>query len=174
MVMDTCWPLDGPSANLWLGKSLAGVLAAPDPRAEGASRRVAIDCERVSIRRRYCGIDMRLAVPIAAYQGVTLARTSAADVTGFEVRLSHRDPDLSVTLCLGDQAEIVTKWRSWAQLLALPALVGPGVRRQHQCVRRRGSPLSRRRPRFLIRCKVGRFGETAIVHRNEREIIAYE
>jgi len=173
--MDTCCPLDISGANLCLGKSSAGLLAAPDPRADGASRRVAIDRERVSIRRRYHGIDMRVAVPVAAYQGVTLARASAADATGFEVRLSHRDPDLCVILCLGgDQAEIVTKWRSWAEFLALPALVGPGVRAERHCNRRRGSPLAKRRPRFLTRRKAGRFGDRTVVYRNEREIIACE
>jgi hypothetical protein len=81
--------------------------------------------------------------------------------------------------------DVIAEWRSWAQVLRLPLLVGeqdgalyeaipqlgllqvwsPATRR-----RRRGS-VQKRRPRFLTRRQVGR--GLAAVHRGEREIIAW-
>ena len=43
----------------------------------------------------------------------------------YEVRLAHRDPDLSVPLGDGDDiGDIESDWRAWVAFLRLPALAG--------------------------------------------------
>lgn len=146
---------------------------ARDVRADGASRHVAVDQQRVSIARRYQGIDMRVAVPVATYTGVVLR--------GGEVCLAHRDPDLTVTLCEAsdDEAEVESAWRTWAQYLELPALVEASAEAEAgsagvlSYARRNRGVSALRRPRFLTRRKVGSAEGLEIVHR-EDEIISYE
>lgn len=146
-----------------------------DVRADGASRHVAVDGERVSIARRYQGIDMRVAVPVSAYAGVVLRSAVCDKGIAYEVRLAHRDPDLSVTLCeAADDAEGQSAWRSWAQYLKLPALVEAETCEAEPMpwARRNRGVSANRRPRFLTRRKIGA-GPMETVHR-EDEIISYE
>jgi hypothetical protein len=167
-------------------RSLPGVAAAPapkpgvaeprrievsDPRADGRRRVVLLARDRVVIARSVAGVFMHIAMTPNAYRGVVLRLSALQDgIFHYEIRLAHRDPDLSVTLheaC--DDSEIGAEWRLWARFLGLPAL----VEREEGCAepdsvhlgeiaitptraRRRGKTINSRRPRFLTRRKTGR------------------
>jgi hypothetical protein len=142
-----------------------------DPRSDDRRRVVDVARGSVVIRRVVAGVPMAIRVASAAYRGVAL-RISGFDDGRFhyEVKLLHRDPDLAVLLAEGgDEAAIAAQWREWVKFLGLPALVGrtelsdvqvniDGVdlARRLPSPRRRGSAAARRRPRFLMRRKVGR------------------
>jgi len=143
-----------------------------DPRSDTGWRLVDVRREAVAIRRIVAGVPMAIRVPSAAYQGVALRLTGLEDGRfRYEVKLLHRDPDLSVPLAEGeDQASAETQWRDWVRFLGLPALVGrtesgvmqvniDGVdlERRVPSPRRRSGVHRSRRPRFLTRRKVGPF-----------------
>ena len=68
---------------------------------------------------------MLLSVPMSAYRGVCVAVRASED-GGFvyELRLDHRDPELSVTLAEArEEREIWADWRTCAGYFDLPALV---------------------------------------------------
>jgi len=127
-------------------------------------------------------------VPLCAFLGVALhLRPPQGQVEGtVAVVLEHRDPGLSLPLYIAtDGIDIVAEWRSWAQVLGLPLLVGEengalreafpqlGVLRvwRPTARRRRRNAVARRRPRFMARRQV-RHRAPQVVHRDEREIIA--
>ena len=111
----------------------AAPLQASDGRADNRRRSVLLSRERVTIDRSYRGIAMRLSVPVSAYQGVCVGvRTAENGGFVYELRLSHRDPDLSVLLTEAqDESLIWAEWRASAGFFGLPALVerndGPEV-----------------------------------------------
>ena len=96
-----------------------------DSRADRGRREIAVSTNRVTIRRRLHGIDMRLSLAITSYRGVALClRPAANGALVFQVRLIHGDHDLSVVLEEApDDRNIVADWRLWARVLNLPALV---------------------------------------------------
>lgn len=157
---------------------------APDLRADRGRRDIEISTERVTIRRRLQGIDMRLSLGMAAYRGVALClRPGGGDRLVYQVRLIHRDHDLSVLLDEApDDRDIIADWRLWARVLGRPALVEREVGRYEpasadpasgddcKALARRKRPL-KRRPRFLTRRRVGRPVAEPVLHA-EREIIA--
>ncbi len=114
---------------------------------------------------------MAIRIAPSAYRGVTLRVTGLQDGRfRYEVRLLHRDPDLSVSLAVGDdRVHVEGEWRKWVRFLRLPALVGRtetadvevnvdgvDIARRRPTPRRRGRSMRSRRPRFLMRRKVGR------------------
>jgi hypothetical protein len=142
-----------------------------DPRADGRRRVVLLARDRVVIARSVAGVFMQIAMTPNAYRGVVLRLSALQDGSfHYEIRLAHRDPDLSVTLQeASDDSEIRAEWRLWARFLGLPAL----VEREEGCAepesahlgeiavaqaqaRRRGKTMMSRRPRFLTRRKTGR------------------
>jgi hypothetical protein len=142
-----------------------------DPRSDNRRRIVDVGPEAVTIRRAVAGVSMAIRVASSAYRGVALRIVDLVDGRfRYEVRLAHRDPDLSVMLAQGEDLEAVeAKWREWIAFLKLPALAGRAesidvsvnvdgvdLTRRTPNSRRRGSPLAARRPRFLRRRKVGR------------------
>ena len=145
-------------------------IEASDPRADGRRRVVLLARDRVVIARSVAGVFMHIAIAPAAYSGVVL-RLSGIDegVFHYQIRLAHRDPDLSVTLLeADDDSEITAEWRLWAKFLGLPTLVereegrpeieAPrlgGVATRRPRPRRRGKTINARRPRFLTRRKTG-------------------
>jgi hypothetical protein len=167
-------------------RGLPGVAAAPapkpgvaeprrievsDPRADGRRRVVLLARDRVVIARSVAGVFMHIAMAPNAYRGVVLRLKALQDGSfHYEIRLAHRDPDLSVTLHeASDDSEVRAEWRLWARFLGLPAL----VEREEGCAepesahlgevavtpaqaRRRGKTITSRRPRFLTRRKTGR------------------
>lgn len=109
---------------------------------------------------------MTIRLALAAYRGVALRiRGLEGGRFHYEVRLAHRDPDLSVALDAGDDlAAMEARWRDWTAYLRLPALAGRSdasdapvnvsraaltCRTPH--ARRKGGALRSRRPRFLKR-----------------------
>jgi len=141
-----------------------------DPRSDNRRRVVDVGREAIVIRRAVAGVRMAIRVVSSAYRGVALQITRLEEGRfHYEVRLLHRDPDLSVPLAEGeDKAVAEAQWREWVGFLGLPALVGrtasadvqvniDGVdlaRRVPSGRRRDGAKV--RRPRFLRRRKVGR------------------
>jgi hypothetical protein len=146
-------------------------IEACDPRADGRRRVVLLARDRVVIARSVAGVFMHIAMTPNAYRGVVLRLSAMRDnVFHYEIRLAHRDPDLSVTLQeADDDSEIQADWRLWAKFLGVPALVEReggraepdgahmgAVALADTLARRRGKTISGRRARFLVRRKTGR------------------
>ena len=156
------------------------VLQASDSRSDDRRRSVSLGRERVTIDRSYRGIAMRLSVPVSAYRGVSVGvRTGEHGGFVYELRLAHRDPDLSVLLDEAlDESRIWAEWRASAGFFGLPALIerGDGLETwgvataSSDCHGRR--PKRRLRPGIVARRAV-RPEALATVHR-EDEIIAPE
>jgi hypothetical protein len=169
-----------------------------DHRADGGERDVTLTRQRVTIRRRYRGVGMKIAVPTQAYRGVVLSlEEGARGRAHFRVTLRHDDPDLSVILTEAfDETQILADWRAWADFLTQRPLVerdGGALEQadsqetasaQEACMedasfpvmpRRRGTPATwRSRGRFQARRRVGGAAENIGLHKGEREIVCYE
>jgi hypothetical protein len=140
-------------------------IACADSRAEGGVRHVALSGDTVSIERRVVGIAMNINVPTNSYRGVVLAAARAEDGgTGrFHIRLSHEDRSLEVMLHdTADDSDVIALWRAYGERLSLPLLVEdaegrlqPVERLAGHGVRRQGSAVRGRRPRFLVRRQPG-------------------
>jgi hypothetical protein len=168
-------------------KTLAKFVAA-DPRADGGQRQILIAADSIAIDRRVAGVRMRLALPIGAFRGVSLAMMENARGPFYRVALDHADPDLIVTLAeSASEREIAPEWKAWAQFFHLPRLaLGPGARvvvldRRLGALalgavqpRKRGWPLKNRRSRMSASRKAGAKGRIMAIFRDEREIICYE
>jgi hypothetical protein len=161
---------------------------ANDAVADERVRHVELHRERVILRRAVQGMRVALNVPVTAFLGVAVRLIGTADdaPSRVAVMLEHRDPALSIELFAAHDAnDVMAEWRLWARVLGLPLLVADGdgalnepfprlgaVRcKAPTARRRRRSPLARRRPKFLVRRRMGMKRDTA-VHRDEREIIA--
>ncbi len=146
-------------------------IEAADPRSDNRRRVVFVAREAVTIRRAVSGVTMAIRIESCAYRGVALRITALEEGRfRYEVRLAHRDPDLSVPLGEGeDLASMEAQWREWVAFLRLPALAGRSeatdalvnlgeaeLTRRIACARRRGDALRVRRPRFLKRRAVSR------------------
>jgi hypothetical protein len=156
-----------------------------DWRADGGSRRVRVTSSDILIARRFGGIDMRIQIPVPAYRGVFLDVLERADgAPSYRLLLAHADRDLDVLLDeTGDCVAAAAGWRDWAARLGLPLLVATAPESAAAGVspvtggpvpRRGGSPLRRRRPRFLMRRRTGETARMAAVFAGEREIVCYE
>ena len=152
-------------------------LTAEDRRADDRRRHVLLSRDRVTIDRHFRGIAMRLSVPVSSYRGVCVGvRTAETGGFVYELRLAHRDPDLSVLLAEApDESRIWTDWRVSAGYFGLPALIerndGPepwGAAGPCESYGRRLK--KRRRPGIVARRAVNPEA-MATVHR-EAEIIA--
>lgn len=101
-------------------------IEADDPRSDNRRRVIDVDREAVVIRRAVAGVQMAICVLSSAYRGVALRITRLEEGRfHYEVKLLHRDPDLSVPLAEGeDKVAVEAQWREWVRLLGLPALVG--------------------------------------------------
>jgi hypothetical protein len=160
----------------------------PDCRADDGRRRVHLAAGRILIERRVNGIDMRVGVPTAAYAGVALSISDGTSQRVYRIELAHRDRELGVVLQTTNEQEGVAEWTRWARFFALPRMVerhdGSLVTvldtdeslERSGCAtpRRRNASLSKRRPRFGMRRRVGNITAMALVHGGEREIICYE
>lgn len=101
-------------------------IEACDPRSDNRRRVVDVAREGITIRRVVGGVSMAIWLEPPAYRGVALRITGLVEGRfHYEVKLAHRDPDLSVTLGEGeDLAAIEAQWRGWIAFLRLPALAG--------------------------------------------------
>jgi len=141
---------------------------AHDTRADGGVRQIELYRERVVLRRAVQGMRMAVSVRIADFLGVALRGID----DGAMLVLRHRDPSLTIPLCVGsDQDEIAAAWLMWSELFALPQLRDDEVR-EPAPRRRRRNAIRWRRPRFLMRRRTGSLLNPAQVYCNEREIIA--
>ncbi len=120
-----CSIFDRIAASVEAGGAARAELASGDARADHSRRSVTLSRFRVTIDRSYRGIAMRVTVPVSAYKGVCVAvRASEDGGVVYELRLDHRDSELSVTLAEArDEREIWADWRSCAGYFDLPALV---------------------------------------------------
>ncbi|CCD98799.1 DUF6101 family protein [Bradyrhizobium sp. STM 3809] len=148
--------------------SLPVSYSAHDTRADGGIRQIELHRERVVLRRAVSGMRMALNLRVSDFLGIALREI---DDTQMMLILAHRDPSLSIPICVSDdQDEIVTAWAMWSETFALPQLQEP--KRDAAPRRRRRNAIRSRRPRFLMRRRVGHLLNPASVHRGEREIIA--
>lgn len=101
-------------------------IEACDPRSDDRRRIVEVAREGITIRRVVAGVSMAIRVARPAYRGVALRITGLVDGRfHYEVRLTHRDPDLTVPLAEGeDLVAIEAQWRRWVAFFRLPALAG--------------------------------------------------
>ena len=162
---------------------------ASDAVADERVRHVELHRERVILRRAVQGMRIALNVPVQAFLGVSIRLTPEGDDTpaGVAVFLEHRDSALSIELYAAQNSDdVVAEWQLWSRVLGVPCLVAGSdgalaepfprlgaVRTKAPAQRRRRrSPLSKRRPRFLARRRAGVARNAALIHRAEREIIA--
>lgn len=147
---------------------------------------VYLDVAGVIVKRRLGGLPLTLSLPFEAFEGVAVDLGETGDDLLARVELRHADPALSVPLVVTrDMEAAADDWREWADRLRLPMLlvdacgdaqrVEPDDRpvRSGPAPRRRNATLARRRPRFLVRRKVGTSGPMPVLT-GWREIISYE
>jgi hypothetical protein len=147
--------------------SLPVSFAAHDIRADGGIRQVELHRERVVLRRAVRGMRMAVNVRVSDFLGVVLRDVKDSKM----LVLQHRDPSLSVTLCVSeDHDEIATAWLMWSELFSLPQLQDEA--REPAPRRRRRNAIRARRPKFLMRRRIGALLSAANLYRGEREIIA--
>jgi hypothetical protein len=138
-------------------------------RAEDGVQRVAFGRDVVTVSRRIAGLETKVNIPTSSFRGVTL---KAAHDGSFDIVLLHVDPGLSVPLSHApDDADVIASWREFGRLTGLPLLVEDAEGRLQPMVeerparpalRRRGSPLRMRRPRFLAQRIAGRAGPVMV------------
>jgi uncharacterized protein DUF6101 len=147
--------------------SLPVSFAAHDMRADGGVRQVELHRERVVLRRAVKGMRMAINVRVSDFLGVGLRGGDDAQM----LVLLHRDPSLNIPLCVSSDAdEIANAWQMWSDIFSLPQLqdkAGEPAQR-----RRRRNAVRFRRPKFLMRRRVGALLNPANSYRGEREIIA--
>ena len=162
---------------------------ASDAVADESLRHVELHRERVILRRAVQGMRIALNVPVKAFRGVSIRLIAEQDnqPAGVAVFLEHVDPALSIELYAAENSDdVVAEWQLWSRVLGLPPLVAGSdgelsepfprlgaVRcKQPTQRRRRRSPLSKRRPKFLARRRAGVSRIVPLIHRDEHEIIA--
>jgi hypothetical protein len=113
-------------------------------------------------------MQMAINVRVSDFLGVALRGIDDAQM----LVLAHRDPSLTVPLCVSSDAEeIAAAWQMWSDIFSLPKLQEDKVR-EPAARRRRHSAIRSRRPKFLVRRRGGDLLNPANLHRDEREIIA--
>jgi hypothetical protein len=147
--------------------SLPVSFAAHDIRADGGVRQIELHRERVILRRAVHGMRMAINVRVSDFLGVAMRETG----DGQTLVLVHRDPSLSIPLCVSAEREdIASAWQMWSDIFSLPQL--QDTSRDPAPRRRRRNAIRARRPKFLVRRRAGDSLNPANVHQGEREIIA--
>lgn len=132
--------------------------------------------ERGAVMRRALpasGLPLTVALPFRVFKGVAARAIDHGngDVT-VTLELHHTDPSLCIPLLVAhDLYDIAADWRSWSEAYGIPMLMveADGVAREldeHLITagakppkpRRRHSYFADRRPRFLVRRKMGALG----------------
>jgi hypothetical protein len=141
---------------------------AHDSRADGGVRQIELHRERVVLRRAVYGMRMAVNVRVRDFLGIALRGIGDEQM----LVLVHRDPSLTIPLGVSsDRDEIAATWGMWSEIFALPQL--PEVKaREPAPRRRRHNAIRARRPKFLVRRRVGSLLNPANIHQGEREIIA--
>ena len=141
---------------------------AHDSRADSGVRQIELHRERVVLRRAIYGMRMAVNVRVRDFLGIALRGIGDEQM----LVLVHRDPSLTIPLGVSsDRDEIAATWGMWSEIFALPQL--PEVKaREPAPRRRRHNAIRARRPKFLVRRRVGSLLNPANIHQGEREIIA--
>ena len=140
---------------------------AHDVRADGGIRQIEIHRERVVLRRAVHGMRMAVNVRVSDFLGVALRDIKDSQM----LVLRHRDPSLTIPLCVSeDHDEIASAWAMWSELFSLPQLQDDASEPAPR--RRRQNAIRSRRPKFLMRRRIGALLNPASMFRDEREIIA--
>ena len=148
--------------------SLPVSFSAHDTRADGGVRQIELHRERVVLRRAVSGMRMSVKLRVSDFLGIALRLLDDAQM----LVLVHRDPSLTIPLCVStDHDEITAAWEMWSETFALPQLQDTGVD-EPAPRRRRQNAIRARRPRFLMRRRVGHLLNGASIYRDENEIIA--
>jgi hypothetical protein len=172
-------------------RTLPVSFSADDANADGRTRTIEIDRERVLLSRTVHGVFMRLNLPLSAFLGVAVRLLPAGerreDVVA--IVLEHRDNNLSVPLHVADDTDhVIADWQMWAKALGKKLLVAEGdgsLREPFETLgllalgrvgdrRKRRTALRSRRPKGVRRRVCTRPMSDMAVHRREREIIAPE
>jgi Family of unknown function (DUF6101) len=140
---------------------------AHDARADGYVRQVELHRERVVLHRAVRGMQMSVKLRVSDFLGIALRGVKDGDM----LVLAHRDPSLSIPLCITtDTDELASAWQLWSDVFALPMI--QDCAREPAQRRRRRNVIRTRRPKFLVRRRIGSLlGETKN-YSGEREIIA--
>jgi hypothetical protein len=147
--------------------SLPVSFAAHDIRADGGVRQIELHRERVILRRAVHGMRMAVNVRVCDFLGIAMRKNS----DGQMLVLVHRDPSLSIPLCVSnDSEEITSAWQMWSDIFSLPQL--HDATREPAPRRRRRNAIRARRPKFLVRRRTGGLLNAAGNYQGEREIIA--
>src|SRR6201996_3053332 len=97
--------------------SLPVICDAHDTRADGGVRQIELHRERVVLRRALHGMRMAVNVRVSDFLGIALR----ADDDVQMLALVHRDPSLTIPLCVtSDAEEIAAAWQLWSDILKLP------------------------------------------------------
>ena len=148
--------------------SLPVSFQAHDTRADGGVRRIELHRERVVLHRAVRGMQMSVNVRVNDFLGIARRGIDNAQM----LVLVHRDPSLSIPLCVScDGEEITAAWQMWSDIFALPQLPEDNER-EPAPRRRRRNAISARRPKFLVRRRGGSLLNPAGSYQGEHEIIA--
>ncbi len=139
-----------------------------DPRADGSVRHIELHRERVILRRELHGMRMAIKISVSDFLGVAVRGIDDSKM----LVLVHRDPALSIPLGVtSDDATIQSAWDMWSATFALPQLPDEVTREPAQRRRRRNA-IRDRRPKFLVRRRVGHLLNAPARYAGSREIIA--
>jgi hypothetical protein len=149
--------------------SLPVSFEATDQRADGNVRHIELHRERVILRRAVQGMRMAINVRVSDFLGVALRGIDDNQM----LVLVHRDPALSIPLCVtSDDAAIQSAWEIWSATFALPQITDEPAAREPAQRRRRRNAIRDRRPKFLVRRRVGSLLNAPANYAGSREIIA--
>jgi hypothetical protein len=163
--------------------------AADDVSADGRTRTIELDRERVLLSRTVGGVYMRLNLPLTSFLGVAVRVENARDEGEGTVAivLEHRDADLSVPLFVDtDSDHVIADWQLWGNVLRKKLLIADsdgtlrepfetfGALMLGRTIARRArrSALRHRRPKIFRRRSRTRPMDEMTIYRGEREIIA--
>ncbi len=147
---------------------------------------IILDRDHSIVSRMVAGVEITSRIEIGSYDGVAVRFEVGPgdEEVRVVVELRHSDPTLTLPLAIAaDPAEIAADWQAFARRLGLPMLLVRADGRVEEPVRRTGAltvadPKPRRRhaffadrrPRFLVRRKVGMRRPADHIH--GRELIA--
>jgi hypothetical protein len=97
-----------------------------DARADQRRRTIHMSMTQVSIERVVDGIKMCIAVPVTAYEAVTI-RVRAPSGSATLTLVHATDRDLDVVLATGEAKEVTIAGKAWSAVLDKPIVVEAGV-----------------------------------------------
>ena len=140
-----------------------------DHRADGSVRHIELHRERVILRRELHGMRMAIKISVSDFLGLAVRGIDESRM----LVLVHRDPALSIPLCVtSDEDAIQSAWALWSATFALPQINEAPAAREPAQRRRRRNAIRDRRPKFLMRRRVGALLNAPANYAGAREIIA--